>query len=116
MGKPETVVGGLDDLESLRALTRTRGRAGKLLGVQAGEVRPHLAKRPGCHRRAPFEKRTIGKANAQREQGRYSKTGSTSERSVPRAASYSGSTERTTSQNASLWFISRRCASSCVTT
>jgi len=41
VGKPETVVGGLDDLESLRALTRTRGRAGKLgelLGVQAGEV------------------------------------------------------------------------------
>ena len=33
-----------------------------------------------------------------------------------RAASRSGITERTTSQNAGLWFISRRWASSCTTT
>ena len=46
----------------------------------------------------------------------HSKLGKTSLRKVPRLASKSGSTERTTSQNAALWFISRRWASSWVTT
>ena len=45
-----------------------------------------------------------------------SKGGSNSVRSAPRLLSKSGSTERTTSQNAELWFISRRWASSWVTT
>ena len=35
---------------------------------------------------------------------------------APRAVSKSGRAWRTTSQKAALWFISRRCASSCVTT
>ncbi len=47
---------------------------------------------------------------------RQSKAGTASWRSTPRAASTSGITERTTSQKRGLWFISRRCASSCATT
>ncbi len=45
-----------------------------------------------------------------------SSSGSTSCRSAPRACSKPGSAVRTTSQNAGEWFISRRWASSCVTT
>ena len=46
----------------------------------------------------------------------HSNAGKTSVRNAPRCRSKSGSTERTTSQKAGLWFISRRWASSWVTT
>lgn len=54
--------------------------------------------------------------NAPRAVSAQSKAGSTSSRSAPRAASKWGTAERTTSQNAGLWFISRRWASSWATT
>ena len=50
------------------------------------------------------------------EGGRHSIAGKTSCLSAPRACSKSGKAERTTSQKAGLWFISRKWASSWVTT